>query len=105
MSSYDYSQVFDRYKDDNGTIFFVPINNIILPQDRSIDIYEDQYIDTDTPWTVLSWKIYGTIDYWWILSQLNKDTNSHFYAKVGSTVTIIKPSRIGDVINSLKNYG
>jgi hypothetical protein len=47
------------------------------------------YADEDMAWTIVSYKLYGTIDYWWVLSALNPTMK--LYAKRGSILKIIKP--------------
>lgn len=75
--------------------------SVSFPDDVELDIYDVSYISEDTPWTILSYKYYGTIDYWWVLSALNK--NNVFYAPSGRTIRFIKPSRIKDVLSKINS--
>lgn len=97
----NYQSIFNHYQTDDGKTFFVPTEQIVFPEDTSLIIYDTMYIDTDTPWTILSWKIYGSIDLWWILCSLNRD-NSYFYAKQGTTVRFIREQFIDEVMKQLR---
>jgi hypothetical protein len=61
-----------------------------------LEIYDFVFVDADTPWTIMSYKLYDTISHWWVLSALNKDNT--FYAKRGETIKIIKPSHLESVL-------
>ena len=71
-----------------------------FPSDKSLYIYDSTLIDTNTPWTILSYKIYNTIDYWWVLCSINP--SSIFYAEAGTYVYYIKPEYINLILSNIK---
>lgn len=77
--------------------FYNISKSVKFPDDQSLDIYDTMYIDQNIPWTVLSWKIYNTIDYWWVLNNINLN-NGKFYAEKQSTIKFIKPQVIDDIL-------
>lgn len=89
--------IFNQYLTQEGIPFYLINKSVHFPQDDSLEIYGFVTVDDDTPWTILSYKIYNTISYWWVLQSLNKD--SIFYAKGGETIKIIKPSYIDEVMS------
>lgn len=96
----DYSYIFNGYYTEEGTPYYFLNKRVVFPNDQSLDFYVKYYVDVDTPWTILSYKLYGTIDYWWVLSSLNN--KMIFYAESGSEILIIHPDSIDDVLKQIK---
>ena len=88
--------IFNQYVTQEGVPFYLKNKSVFFPEDDSLDIYGFVYVDEDTPWTIMSYKLYNTIAHWWVLSSLNKD--NVFYAKRGETIKIIKPSYLESVL-------
>jgi hypothetical protein len=97
----NYSDIFRRYNTKEEIPFFLLNKRVEFPTDRSLYIYGTELVGTNTPWTILSYKIYGTIEYWWVLSALNP--SSIFYAKEGEYVYYIKPEYINIIITSISS--
>jgi hypothetical protein len=97
----DYSKIFRVYNTKENIPFLLLNKRVEFPSDRSLDIYKSTLINSNIPWTVLSYKLYGTIDYWWILCSLNP--SSIFYAKEGEYIYYIKPEYIEFILNSISN--
>lgn len=91
--------IFNQYTSTEGVPFISLSKNITFPSDESLDFYKWKYISEDTPWTVLSYEIYGTIDYWWILSSINE--KYIFYVPEGSEIKFIPKSYIKDIIEKI----
>lgn len=70
----------------DGVPFLLLSKKVQFPDDIP-DFYQYVQVSENIPWTVMSWKLYDKIDYWWVLSSLNPD--SPFYAKSSSTVKYI----------------
>lgn len=96
----DYSKIFNTYKTSENIPFLLLNRSVAFPEDRTLDLYDSVFVSSDTPWTILSYKIYGTIEYWWILCSLNK--SSIFYAPEGDTICYVKPEYIELVLNTIK---
>lgn len=90
----NFSDTFNTYS-MNGVRFSIMNKDIIYPDDKSLEFYASILIPEDIPWTILSYKLYGTIDYWWLLAGINRHktgntTSSIFYAPSGMTCYYIK---------------
>jgi hypothetical protein len=96
----DYTSIFTEYKTTEGVPFRIFNRRLVFPSDRTHYIYNQHLVTTDVTWTVLSYKIYGTIEYWWILCSLNEE--NMYYAREGQTITYIKPEYIPSILNMLK---
>lgn len=92
--------IFNNYYTVQGIPFLNLSKSVTFPQDNTLEIYDFLYNDEDNPWTILSYLIYGKIDYWWVLSALNKDYP--FYAPRGTTIKIISPSHISKIIKYIR---
>lgn len=96
----NFQDIFNAYT-INGTKFYLMNKDIVYPDDKNLDIYGSVLIPDDTPWTVLSYKIYGTINFWWLLAGINrhqfkKNESSVFYAPAGMNCYYIKKSYINN---------
>lgn len=96
----NYIQIFNNYKTTEGQPFFMINKRVVFPQDKTLDIYDIYYNQDDTPWTVLSYMLYGDISYWWVLSLLNR--SMIFYAEKGREIQIIRPEKINDVLSKIQ---
>lgn len=100
-TSFKYNQLFNLYYSRENIPFTLKNRSIAFPEDKNNPIYQIKYISIDTPWTVLSFNIYKTIEYWWVLCSLNQ--SDIFYAKEGSEIRIIDPDYIEDIVETIKN--
>lgn len=96
----DYKDIFKRYETTEGIPFLMLNKRIVFPDDKNLEIYEKRYVTTDTPWTILSYQIYGTIKYWWVLCALNE--YNMYYCREGATVTYVKSEYMPFILNSIK---
>ena len=96
----NYSEIFNGYYTEEGTPYYCLNKSVVFPSDQSLEFYTRYYVDDDTPWTTLSYKLYGTIDYWWVLTSLNK--SMIFYAERGTEILIIHPNSIENILRKIK---
>ena len=89
------NKIFNQYRTSEGIPFYLLSKSVHFP-DNNDELYSYVYIDDNTPWTILSYQLYGTINHWWVLTSLNK--NAPFYAKAGTNIKIIKPSLLEDIL-------
>lgn len=95
----DYSNIFKKYTTIEERDFAMLTRSIVFPSDKDLQCYGKLYIDVDIAWTLISYKLYGTIEHWWILSSLNK--NDIFYAKENTEITYIKKEYLNQILNSI----
>ena len=93
------SRIFNQYRTSEGVPFLNLSKCISFPEDDTLDIYSYFYVSEDTPWTVLSYKLYNSIDYWWVLSSLNKEHK--FYAPEGTQIKYIDGSYLKDILGKI----
>lgn len=92
-----YTDIFNLYTTKEGKEFWMTNKRVEFPSDKTLYIYDTLTVTDDTPWTILSYNLYDTINYWWVLGLLNK-TNA-FYAPEGQEIIYIKKEYLEDILN------
>lgn len=94
----DYTRIFNLYNTAENINFLMLNKRIEFPSDKTLFIYDKLLVNENIPWTVLSYKLYGNMNYWWVLSSLN---NGIFYAVEGETITYIKKDYLDDILGAI----
>lgn len=98
-----YENLFKLYINENNQYFYNLKSSISFP-DEIDERYIDSFIlDTDVPWTVLSYTLYGTIYLWWTLTELNKIYNPVIMPKQGTKLKYILPEYIKQILGQISN--
>lgn len=93
MQSID--KIFNYYETTEEIPFALLSKSVNFPEDND-SLYDYVYVSENIPWTIMSYHLYDTINYWWVLSSLNKDYP--FYAKKGSNVKFIPKSKLEEIL-------
>lgn len=99
-----YENIFNVNLSDNesGSFYFYNLlNKVVFPDDISDDVLSETTPFTDTPWTMLSYNLYGTIQLWWVVYLLNKP-DYIFKALANNTYKYIKPNAIRNILQQIK---
>lgn len=103
LSDYRYENIFKVYKNSDNTYFY----NILKKIDFDSDLFDGYFYTTavypSTPWTVVSYNAYGTIDLWWLILVINKIQNPLVLPST-NTVKILKPEYIRTVLGEIKQH-
>lgn len=92
------TNIFNQYETSEGVPFILLSRNVHFPDDNDT-LYEYIYVSENIPWTIMSYHLYGTIGYWWVLSSLNK--KYPFYAKKSTNVKYIPKSILEEILNHI----
>ena len=87
---------------DNPHYFYNTLNKVSFPEELSGDVYDDISLNHDMPWTTLSYRIYDTIDLWWLIVLINKP-DYIFMAKGGINYRFIKPQYVASILKKINN--
>lgn len=87
--------IFDQYLTSENKPFFKLDKAIGLPPDKNNSLYSCVWCGENTAWTIVSYKLYDSIDYWYLLATINRhiygaDYQGVFYAPANSAVYYIK---------------
>lgn len=98
-----YSEIFNKYN-INGAYFNNILKKIQLPSDKTSEIYEVYTIPSDIPWCLLSYMLYNSIDYYWLILLANSDTKLNpLYGKAAQKIYIIKPEYLNDILDAIRD--
>lgn len=104
LNAYNYENLFRVYRDSEDNPYYYNIlNSIALPDDLDPNIYYEFVVPGPfIPWTVLSYRIYGTIKLWWIICLANKIINPITFPVNGSKLKIIRPEYVREILSTIK---
>lgn len=95
-------KVFKILKDKDNSYYFYNINNkVMIPVNLDDNVYNTIEISRDTAWTTLSYRLYGTIDLWWLIFLINKPKDI-FLARSGETYKYIKIDYLDDILSDIE---
>lgn len=97
-----YENIFKLYSTENNQYFYNLLQSIYLPQNIDENYVYYQQINKRTPWTIISFNAYKTIDLWWLICLANQIYNPIKFPETGTIVKIIKPQYVSVVLNELK---
>jgi len=95
-------KVFKLLKDADNSYYFYNINNkVMIPEDLDDNIFNVITPNVNTAWTTLSFRLYGTIDLWWLIFIINRPKDI-FLAESGVSYRYINPGFINDVLTNIE---
>lgn len=96
-----YENIFNVYTDDEQRYFYNILQSIAFP-DNLMDSFFDYYvIEPNDAWSLISYKNYGTINLWWIITLANNITNPLSELKSGDILKIPKSNVVREVLNQI----
>lgn len=102
LNSYDYSNIFKTYTDENGYSFFNLLNAINIEGEIDPSLYSLDIVYDFRSIYELSTKHYGTPRLWWIILVGNNIKNP-FEIKEGTRVKILNPSVVTQIVSQINN--
>jgi hypothetical protein len=104
LESFRYENIFNVYQNDNNNYFY----NILAKTSFPADL-EQAYYDTytvpygDMPYTLISYKLYGTILLWWLICSVNNVQNPVFSPPAGTKLKYLTPAYVRLVVSQLQD--
>lgn len=88
---------------DEFTFFNILKKINILTNSDDIDptFFKSYNVDVDIPWVVMSYKIYGTVNLWWLLCLINGVQDATKNPELGTTIRALKTQYINTIINQI----
>lgn len=103
LKQQSFEVAFKKHDTKEGIPFYNLLETVQFPEFLDPSAYELLRVSkSNTPWTVLSYQLYGTTDLWWLLLTFNKISNPIEMPKVGQVLRVLKPSLVAEVMNELK---
>ena len=103
LLSFNLENIFNVYKDNDGSYFYNILNSIHLPDDLHPNVYYEYVVEnSNLSWTNLSYKLYGTIRLWWVICLANKIDNPIKFPSAGQVLKIIRTEYVREILMGLK---
>lgn len=101
LSQLKLENLFNVY--NNGSNYFYNlIGTVNIPQDLDPTVYIFFTVTSDyMPWTLISYKVYNTIDLWWLICSVNNIQNPLQFAKAGTKLKILAPEYVSAILQQL----
>ena len=93
-----YEHIFSVHKDD-GYYMYNILQQVVLPEELDTGFYEIVSPPPSMPYSILSYRIYGTMNLWWLICVANGIDNPTQLTKAGDSLKIIKPQFVGRVLS------
>ena len=100
LSNFRYENIFKLYKTSEGQYFYNILSTISFPENLDNNLFYSLSINEKTPWPIISYNVYGTIELWWLLAIINKIKNPLQLPSAG-TIKVLKAQYVRPVLAQL----
>jgi len=103
LSVYRYENFFNIYNDEESSMrFYNLLRNInIFPSENS-QLEGEYSIDYNDTWVSISYKIYATMELWWLLCSYNQIINPIKMPEAGTKIKFLQPDYVYVILNEIK---
>lgn len=104
LTTYRLENLFKVYKNNTDKYFYNLLNTTNIPDDVNPAFYTTYTVPSNNiPWTYISYVNYGTPELWWLICSTNKINNPINFIPAGTTLKILAPAVVSDILASIKN--
>jgi len=96
-----YENIFKMYKTGEYKTYNI-LQAVHLPDDIAPEMYELENVPPNMPLTVLSYRVYNTMDLWWLICIANNIDDPTQFIKPGVAIKIIKPEFVSSIITLIQ---
>jgi hypothetical protein len=97
-----YENIFNMHREDGYNIYNL-LQHVVIPDDLDPRLYELQSPVGGMPYSVLSYRIYGTMNLWWLICTVNNIYDPTSLTKPGDVLKIIKPQHVGAMLSNIQD--
>ena len=88
--------LYDKY------YFYNLIKKIKFPDDIMPEVFFEQRITTNMPWTTLAERIYGDLNLWWLICTVNNIKNPTANPELGKNYKFINPKYVDTILSEIQ---
>lgn len=93
--------LFNVYN-DGANYFYNLIGTVNIPQNLNTSTYANYTVVTDNmPWTLISYKVYNTMDLWWLICSTNNIQNPLEFPKAGTVLKVLTPEYVSAIVQQI----
>jgi hypothetical protein len=100
-SSFSYENFFNIYETDQGYRFYNLLKNISIFASNNSEIEQEYISDYTDTWYSISYRVYGTLNLWWLVCLYNNIPNPFERIKARTVLKVLKPEMVGIVISEI----
>ena len=102
LESFRYENIFNVYQNDSSDYFYNILSKVNFPNNIDSTYYDVYTVPHgNMPYTLISYKLYGTILLWWLVCSVNKVQNPIFYPAAGTQLKYLTPQYVRQVLAQL----
>lgn len=101
-STFKFENYFNIYETDNGLRFFNLLKNISIFPSENSEVEQEYVADGVDTWYSISYKLYGTLNLWWLICLYNEITNPFKPIKSKDVLKVLKPQYVGLVLSEIQ---
>lgn len=96
--------LFNIYLDEKNRFFYNLLRTVYFDE-QSIppEIYKYYTVMNGDTYTFISYKVYGTIDLWWLVCSLNNINNPTQIPEPGTRLKILFTDYLSNILTAVKN--
>ena len=102
ISSFQYENIFNVIKDEDGMYFYNLYNSVHIG-DIQAGLYDEHPFSEGDYWTKLADTYYGEPNLWWIIVVANNIQNPLTLPAPGTKLKILKDFVVSDILNQILN--
>lgn len=104
LDSFRYENLFNVYQNDNDQYFYNILSKVNFPTNLDSSYFDVYTIpNNNMPYTLISYKLYGTMLLWWLICSVNNITNPVFFPQAGTKIKVLKPELVSAVIQLINS--
>jgi hypothetical protein len=104
LESFKYENIFNVYQNDNNNYFYNLLAKTNFPDNLEQAYYDTYVVPYDNmPYTLISYKLYGTILLWWLICSVNKIQNPVYSPTAGTQLKYLTPAYVRLVVSQLQD--
>jgi hypothetical protein len=104
LGQYKYENFLKLYLTENNQYFYnLQSFSVYFLNEIEPSTYYEIRVDRSMPWTAISYNEYRTMDLWWLIMVVNKIYNPLSFPNAGSSLKILYPQYVRQVITKLTN--
>jgi hypothetical protein len=100
LTNLAYENIFHVYE-ENGFYFYNLLSKVNFPADLDPSTYEEYLSVTHDTWHYISYKLYGTIELWWLVCAVNQIDNPLELPIPGTRIKALKGNVVSEVIRTI----
>lgn len=97
-----YENIFRVYTNKDNQYYYNLLQSVFMPDNLNEEYVYYQSINSKTPWTLISFNAYRTVELWWLICLTNQIFNPVKFPDRGTVLKIIKPQYVPNILNEIK---